>query len=296
MITAEKTKVYTAKNDRVFKSIAHGNNGKVILEAILGNVFDEPVEILEFIPVELPQDTEDERKKVLDVLVRVGNRIINVEVNAQGLSEVTKIRNLAYLCKLFSKNVSKGQEIDVETEFLQINFIYNSKVTDKMVLKSYLTHEDGIYTKNFSIWNVFIENVEKICYTDAKEREKLRYLLMMDKTPEELANFFPDDEIIKMFRGEIVRLNSNAKFIREISEEEEKEMIHNTELKLSKQEGKEEGHVEGKAEGIEEKTIDVIKNLLVKHMSIEDIADVVNLSIDEVKNIIKENNLDKTGE
>ncbi len=296
MITAEKTKVYTAKNDRVFKSIAHGNNGKVILEAILGNVFDEPVEILEFIPVELPQDTEDERKKVLDVLVRVGNRIINVEVNAQGLSEVTKIRNLAYLCKLFSKNVSKGQEIDVETEFLQINFIYNSKVTDKMVLKSYLTHEDGIYTKNFSIWNVFIENVEKICYTDAKEREKLRYLLMMDKTPEELANFFPDDEIIKMFRGEIVRLNSNAKFIREISEEEEKEMIHNTELKLSKQEGKEEGHVEGKAEGIEEKTIDVIKNLLVKHMSIEDIADVVNLSINEVKNIIKENNLDKTGE
>ncbi len=296
MITAEKTKVYTAKNDRVFKSIAHGNNGKVILEAILGNVFDEPVEILEFIPVELPQDTEDERKKVLDVLVRVGNRIINVEVNAQGLSEVTKIRNLAYLCKLFSKNVSKGQEIDVETEFLQINFIYNSKVTDKMVLKSYLTHEDGIYTKNFSIWNVFIENVEKICYTDAKEREKLRYLLMMDKTPEELANFFPDDEIIKMFRGEIVRLNSNAKFIREISEEEEKEMIHNTELKLSKQEGKEEGHVEGKAEGIEEKTIDVIKNLLVKHMSIEDIADVVNLSINEVKNIIKENNLDKTDE
>ena len=81
-----------------------------------------------------------------------------------------------------------------------------------------------------------------------------------------------------------MRLNSNAKFIREISEEEEKEMIHNTELKLSKQEGK------------EEKTIDVIKNLLIKHMSIEDIADVVNLSTDEVKNIIKENNLDKTGE
>lgn len=31
-------------------------------------------------------------------------------------------------------------------------------------------------------------------------------------------------------------------------------------------------------------------------MSIEDIADVVNLSVNEVKNIIEENNLDKTGE
>ena len=138
------------------------------------------------------------------------------------------------------------------------------------------------------------------CYTDAKEREKLRYLLMMDKTPEELANFFPDDEIIKMFRGEIVRLNSNAKFIREISEEEEKEMIHNTELKLSKQEGKEEGYVEGKAEGIaegkKEEKIHVIKNLLSVNSPIETIAIAVDLSIDEVKNIIEEHNLDKPGE
>ena len=51
-----------------------------------------------------------------------------------------------------------------------------------------------------------------------------------------------------------------------------------------------------KQEGSAEKTVDVIKNLLIKHMSIEDIADVVNLSTDEVKNIIKENNLNKTGE
>lgn len=288
MITEKQIKVFTAKNDRVFKTIANGNNGKVILEAILGNVFDEQVEILEFIPVELPLDTEEERKKTLDVLVKVENRVINVEVNAQGLSQVTKIRNLAFLCKLFSKNVSKGEEIDVETEFLQINFIYNSKVTDKMVLKSYLTNEDGLYTKNFSIWNVFIENVEKICYTDDTEREKLKYILMMDKTPEELANFFPDDEIIRMFRGEIVRLNSNAKFIREISEEEEKEMIHNTELKLSK----EEGRVEGK---VEEKN-DVIKNAIDANIPIETIANIVKLSVDEVKSIIREKGFDKSSE
>ena len=107
--------------------------------------------------------------------------------------------------------------------------------------------------------------------------EKFRYILMLDKTPEELKNFFPNDNIIQKFRGEVVRLNSDAAFIREISEESEKMII-------------------SKQEGSAEKAIDVIKNLLIKHMSIEDIADVVNLSIDEVKNIIKENNLDKTGE
>ena len=107
--------------------------------------------------------------------------------------------------------------------------------------------------------------------------EKFRYILMLDKTPEELKNFFPNDNIIQKFQGEVVRLNSDAEFIREISEEDEKMII-------------------SKQEGSAEKTIDVIKNLLIKHMSIEDIADVVNLSIDEVKNIIEEHKLDKTSE
>ena len=38
--------------------------------------------------------------------------------------------------------------------------------------------------------------------------------------------------------------------------------------------------------------IDVIKNLISKNLSLNDIADVVNLSVDEVKNIIKEQNLE----
>ena len=277
LITDEQTKVYTAKNDRLFKSIAHGKNGQEILEAILSTVFGEPVKILEFIPIELPLDTEKERKKTLDVLVKVGKKIINVEINAHGFSEITKIRNLAFICKLFSKHVSKGQEIDITTKFLQINFIFESKKSKRLVTKAYLTSEDGIYTENFSIWNIFVENVEELCYTDVKERERLRYILMLDKTPEELKDFFPNDEIIQKFRGEVVRLNSDAEFIREISEEDEK-------LLISKQEGK------------AEEKVDVIKNLVSVNSPIETIAIAVGLSVDDVKNIINENKFDTTSE
>ena len=122
-------KVYTAKNDRLFKTVASNKYGKEILEALLSTIFNEKVEVLEFIPVELALDTESERKKTLDVLVRVDNKIINVEMNAQGLSEIVKIRNLSYLCKMFSNNITKGEGIDVETKFLQINLIYNYKKT-----------------------------------------------------------------------------------------------------------------------------------------------------------------------
>ena len=88
--------IYTAKNDRLFKTVASNKYGKEILEALLSTIFNEKVEVLEFIPVELALDTESERKKTLDVLVRVNKSIINVEMNAQGLSEIVKIRNLSY--------------------------------------------------------------------------------------------------------------------------------------------------------------------------------------------------------
>ena len=100
---------------------------------------------------------------------------------------------------------------------------------------------------------------------------------MLDKTPEELKDFFPNDEIIQKFRGEVVRLNSDAEFIREISEEDEK-------LLISKQEGK------------AEEKVDVIKNLVSVNSPIETIAIAVGLSVDDVKNIIKENKFDTTSE
>ena len=66
---------------------------------------------------------------------------------------------------------------------------------------------------------------------------------MLNMTPEELENFFPEDEIIRKFRGEVMKLNKNVKFIREISEEEEKIMI-------SKQEGQTQGYSDGEKAGM----------------------------------------------
>ena len=287
-------KVYTAKNDRLFKTIANGKDGKEILEALLSTIFNERVEILEFIPVELSLDTESERKKTLDVLVRVDKSIINVEMNAQGLSEIVKIRNLSYLCKLFSNNIKKGEGIDIETKFLQINLIYNYKRAKRLMNKVYLKDEDGIYTENFGTWNVYMEKAEEICYNNEEERKRLRYLLMLNMTPEELENFFPEDEIIRKFQGEVMKLNSDTKFIREISEEEEKLMI-------SKQEGQTQGYNDGKKDGmkqgmkqgIEEKNIEVIKNLVKVKIPIKTIAIATNLTEEDVKKRIKEFKLEE---
>ena len=135
-----------------------------------------------------------------------------------------------------------------------------------------------------------MEKAEEICYNNEEERKRLRYLLMLNMTPEELENFFPEDEIIRKFRGEVMKLNKNVKFIREISEEEEKIMI-------SKQEGQTQGYSDGEKagmkKGIKQRNIEVIKNLIKLKMPIKTIAIVTDLTEEEVKKRIKEFKLEE---
>ena len=72
---------------------------------------------------------------------------------------------------------------------------------------------------------------------------------------------------------------SSEGFIYPYTHEEKKEMIHNTEKQLA--------YDEGVIQDIEQKEIEMIKNLEGK-LSVEDIAEVAKLSVDKVKEILKE--------
>ena len=97
--------------------------------------------------------------------------------------------------------------------------------------------------------------------------------------------FYPSDEIIKEY-GDALMKYSEDTFIYPYSEEEEKEMLHNTELDMAYNEGVDAGV----KEGIEQNKIEMIKNFYRIGTSIEDIAKASNLSIDEVKKIIDSKN------
>ena len=91
-----------------------------------------------------------------------------------------------------------------------------------------------------------------------------------------------------------MKLNKNVKFIREISEEEERLMI-------SKQEGQTQGYSDGKKdgikqginEGIKEEKNNTIQNLIKLKMPIKTIAIATDLTEEEVKKRIKEFKLEE---
>lgn len=56
--------------------------------------------------------------------------------------------------------------------------------------------------------------------------DKYKYILMLDMDLdelEELENLYPNDDVIKKYKQEIIRLNNDEDFIRELREEEERE-------------------------------------------------------------------------
>ena len=130
--TLEKSDFYlTARIDRIFKSIFVDSHDTRFMDAILSEALEQPVKVLEFFPTELPVRNKFEKVKVLDVLLQTKDgKHINVEVNTC-FDEAMRIRNFTYFTSYYSQKVSRGNEYDTSSEFIQINFNFDRHSKEK---------------------------------------------------------------------------------------------------------------------------------------------------------------------
>ena len=270
--------------DDSFKAVMLSKKGKKILEQIISQVLGKTVEIIEFINTELGKTQKVEKRKRVDVIVKMDGIIANVEVNTNDYNYVKFFRNFAYLVNLFNRysvieDENNEKIYDLKTEIIQINLNFGKVNTKETILINEFGNAKGMKIDTLKSYDIFMDNFEKFCY-DNNEVEKYRYILMLNKTEEELASFYPEDEIIKEY-GEALMKYSEKGFIYPYTHDEEQKMIHNTEKKLA--------YDEGVDAGIEQTKIEMIKGLKDK-LSVEEIADVAKLSIERVKEIINSNN------
>ncbi len=54
-----------------------------------------------------------------------------------------------------------------------------------------------------------MDNFEKLCY-DKGELDEYKYLLMLDMTLEELASFYPSDEIVKEYGDALMKYSEDT--------------------------------------------------------------------------------------
>ena len=277
MMLIKQKELYTARYDKVFKTIMLNN--KEVLEKVLETVLKRPIVIVRYVVQELPVRKGSEKAKTMDLIVKSGSEYLNVEVNTS-VGVATRLRNLNYFTSFFSQNTIAGEKYDVTTKFIQINLTFGMNNDNKeMISEHKLRSENGeVYYENFEVVEVNMDKVMKIWYSkDEKEIEENKYLIMLDlKTIEELEVLSKGDKVMEKFKEDIVTLNSNATFVRNITPEEDERLVRNTEIYLAKEEAR------------EQKEIEVAKEMLEDNVSIEKISKYTGLSIEEIKELENE--------
>ena len=262
-------------------------HGKRILEALISQILNEPVEIVEFINNELTAKKVHEKKKTVDIIAKTKNSYINIEVNLNDYTDAKRTRFI-FFSSFYSNLTKSGDDYDLVNKYIQINLNYGATYginTNQGIREYYIqTNNLETFTSNVSIIEVNVENLKKECYNNVRSEYDYRYIFMFDLDKEELELYYPDDEIRKEF-FELIMLKNESFWI---DPDEDRAKLLNTERKVN--------FSKGLKQGSNEEKINVIKSAISESISIETIAKIVNLSIDEVNDIIKKHNLDKTGE
>ena len=274
-----KDKFFTAKNDNVFKAIFCNENNTFLLKTLIERCLKIKIEIIEIHAPEKIKENIYAKGQILDVLVKVDNRLINIEVNS-GFYDGVHRRNFGYAGSKYSEEVKIGENYLDMNEVIQINFTWGLP-RKYSILGEYLLvdKKTGIkFVDNFSIFEYNMDKIRELWYSGDKEYE---FLAILDFNKEELKKIGKGDEYMSEFKKKIESLNDNREYKEFLTAEEDMKKTNNT----FKEIGRREGFEDGKVLGIEESKVEIAKKLLNKNMDIKEIAEVTGLSLEKIQKL-----------
>ena len=187
-----KDKFFTAKNDNVFKAIFCNENNTFLLKTLIERCLKIKIEIIEIHAPEKIKENIYAKGQILDVLVKVDNRLINIEVNS-GFYDGVHRRNFGYAGSKYSEEVKIGENYLDMNEVIQINFTWGLP-RKYLILGEYLLVDKKTEIKfvdNFSIFEYNMDKIRELWYSGDKEYE---FLAILDFNKEELKKIGKGDE------------------------------------------------------------------------------------------------------
>ena len=235
-----------------------------------------------------------------DMLIKINDRyFINVELNYKHQKNVL-VRNMIQLFRICGQVLESGMT-DNELSLIkvgQLNFNTFSNSNDKVLERVFYTNEEGDVISNLlNIWNIDIEKCYKTLYNNSENKEKLPKVVKwgaiiysdldkMEDTLERIGDLLTMEEKEKLLKG-IHELMKDRKIIQEWMVIENNRLREEDILNTAKGEARREGW----EEGIEEKELELIKNMLIKKYTYKDISEITGKTIEEIKEI--ENSMDE---
>ena len=124
-----------------------------------------------------------------------------------------------------------------------------------------------------------MEKLKKIWYDKNElEIEKNKYLLMLDMEIKDIKKL-SKDKVVREYMEKIEKLNNDPMFINWITKEKDEQMIKNTQLYNATQ--------NGLNLGIEQRNIEIAKNLSEQNIDISVIMNATGLTKGEIESLQK---------
>jgi len=269
-------KFYTAKYDRVFKTILCDENDTKLFQEFLSRILKKKVKIIEFLRNELPINTTLEKVKTVDVLVKVDDDYIHIELNTN-YSNYLHVRNYIYFSTLYSNKVKRGEQYDLVTKFLHLDFTYGlGQEKEEKVSYSMQSKNGEKYLENIEIIEYNMDKIMGYWYNeDIQKVNECKHLIMLDLNTEELDKLSKGDDFVEEFNNKITELNERETFQSAMTYEEDQRLILNTEKSISYEEGS------------KDKQLQIAKTMLDENIPLDTISKCTNLTIDEINDLNK---------
>lgn len=278
----DKKKFYSLKYDQVFKNVFFRdiNLLKYFLTNILNLFYDDfYIDDIEIKNTELSKDRLYIKNKCLDILVKTGNKIINLEINTS-YNSYTKNRNLIYLFNSIIDDTHKSDKYTLDNEHIQINFNFNDSGYD---IESYHILEDTtnkLFTNVFRIININVDYFYNEWYNLSKDNsffKKYKNIIIMNFNEDELLNLKDCDKFMDKIKNDITSLNKDDDFYQFMTDEEDQRRMLNSLV--------DDSFDKGVNQGIKKTNIDNAKKMIQKDIDFKTISEITGLSIDEINKL-----------
>ena len=269
---------YTCKYDKAFKEIMMKEENFEILKKVLESILEVTIQKIQLQPLYIPTGNIHLKGKEVDLLVVTDKGKIEVEVNTY-YNDYVRVRNFSYITNIYNNQVTVGDKYSEDTNVIQINLNYGIQDTKYKRIYKVRDEEGKEYIKNFYIYEINMEKLKKIWYDKNElEIEKNKYLLMLDMEIKDIKKL-PKDKVVREYMEKIEKLNNDPMFINWITKEKDKQMIKNTQLYNATQ--------NGLNLGIEQRNIEIAKNLLEQNIDISVIMNATGLTKGEIESLQK---------
>ena len=272
-------KFYSCRYDRTFKEVFLNPKNEDLLKALIEDILKVKIEIKKILPTELIVGNNIIKSKRVDALILATNKKIEIEINAS-INEYVYVRNMAYICNVYSTNALVGDSYNQDIDIIQINLTWGLDYEESKREFRISDKNGNVYVKNLLIMEINMEYYKKIWYSkDEKKIKENELLVMLDLNEGELKKMPKSDKISEKYIESVTIVNNDPFFQEYMSHEEDQRKMQNSLIREAEDTGYEKGIKLGEEKG----KIDIAKSLIQSGMSLEEVSKHTKIDISKLK-------------